>query len=244
MQGAPKISPPQLYLKGDLFWERPPPHCPTPSTHQNTSGKSSTCACTTLLQINWNIGTVQVMRGRNFWAGIAASSREPHLSMLTLCPPSTYQGPSCMMQPILIKGQKSDKLAQGSCAGVRTRSACMILSQIGRLNSVWKIGKDDGLIWTLSFCYLSLLWDDNNTPKTKTPQVSKYQLRSVHMLPCSFLTFKSIGCLGQKFWSMNQDFTLWQIVKVVELSKTEPNNKPWSVQLINKIRDIDNDSMM
>jgi len=41
---------------------------------------------------------------------------------------------------------------------------------------------------------------------------------------------------------MNQDFTFWEIAKVVELSKTEPNNKPWSVQLINEIRDIDNDS--
>jgi hypothetical protein len=48
-----------------------------------------------------------------------------------------------MMQPILIKGQKSDK-EQGSCR--RTRSACMILSEIGILNSVWKFGKDDGLI--------------------------------------------------------------------------------------------------
>jgi hypothetical protein len=38
-QGAPKISPPQLYLKRDLFWEHPDPHCPTASTHQNASGK-------------------------------------------------------------------------------------------------------------------------------------------------------------------------------------------------------------
>jgi hypothetical protein len=143
-------------------------------------------------QINWNIGTVfshrdsvsqQVMRGEELLSlnrGKLSRASPFHADTVSTIYISRT---TCMMQPILIQGQKSAKLAQGSKlqAYLRTRSACMILSEIGILNSVWKFGKDDGLIWTSSFCYVPCLcFEMIITPKTKNP-TSLEVPRSMHI---------------------------------------------------------------
>jgi hypothetical protein len=139
------------------------------------------------------------------------------------------------------KGKKSDKLAQRSCR--RTYQISMhdlIYQNIGIWNSFWKFGKDDGLLWTLRFCYLSLLWDDNHS-QNENPTSLKVPIKVYAYITMLFLDVQEHWLLGPEILINESTF---HFAKVVELSKTEPNNKPWSVQLINKIRDIDNDCMM
>jgi hypothetical protein len=59
-----------------------------------------------------------------------------------------------------------------------------------------------------------------------------------------FLDVQEHGLLGPEILINESRFHFMRIAKVVELSKTEPNNKPSSVQLIDNTRDIDNDSIM